>query len=76
MAQAIITKYFGATNHKPAKIKATSASGQSVTLPYRCQLDELANHRRAARALCAKLGWKGRLAHGETREGFVFVFTS
>lgn len=74
--QAIVTKYLGPTNRRGARVKATSASGQSVTIPYSSELpDELA-HRQAAEALCRKLKWDNvqKLVSGGLKSGFAFVF--
>jgi len=72
--QAITTKYLPATNTKPSRYKATSASGLSVTLSTDHSLDSDGNHEAAAQALCAKMGWHGRLIHGGTKEAEIFVF--
>lgn len=74
--QAIVTKYLGPTNKRGARVKATSASGQSLTIPWRSELDEELNHRIAAENLRDKLQWKGKLVSGELKSGFVFVFVS
>ncbi len=54
--QAIQTKYFGPTNHNGSRIKATAAAG-SVTVDYDHALNVGDNHKAAAAALVAKLGW-------------------
>jgi hypothetical protein len=54
--QAIITKYFGPTNTRGSRVKATAAAG-SVSLPYDSALNSDENHRAVAEALCKKLGW-------------------
>lgn len=51
---AIITKYLPATNTLGSRIKATAYAG-SVTIAYDYSGD--ACHRRAAQALCEKMGW-------------------
>ena len=63
---AIRTKFLGATNTRPARIKATledrptreSILGRdipgSATLPYDYALDQFPNHKRAAQALADK----------------------
>lgn len=74
--QAITTTYFGATNTKPAKIIARSASGIRVSVSYDSSLNADDMHRVAAEKLCAKLGWTGDLVQGglnDRSEVFVFV---
>jgi len=74
--QAIQTKYFGPTNTKGARIKATCAAG-SLTIPYPHELSGQACHRKAAEALAVKLGWSdhGALLGGQLPDhSYVFVF--
>ena len=74
--QAIETKYLPATNTRGSRIKATSASGISVTVPYPHELSGMACHWEAARALVAKLGWTGAAyVGGGTKGGYVFIGT-
>ena len=68
MFQAIATKYLGPTNHRGARVKATSQAG-SVTMPWDDALDVDANHARAAEALRVKLGWSGEWAGGGLPDG-------
>ena len=65
--QAIRTKVIPATNTKPTRIKATSCSGISVMLST--SSIEGDQHVAAVRALCAKLGWSGRLVMGGLTAG-------
>ncbi len=74
--QAITTKYLGPTNHKGARIRATTASGQALTLEVNHSYSDGRCHAEAALALCKRLGWSGELISGGTRAGFVFVFTN
>lgn len=55
--QAIRTVYLCPTNTRGSRIKATAAAG-SLTVDYDHALD-VANHRVAAEALIAQLGWAG-----------------
>jgi hypothetical protein len=78
--QAIITKYFGPTNSRGSRIKATCASG-SVTISYPHELLGQACHRAAADALVQKMGWTGShyggLLGGQLPSGeYVFVFNN
>lgn len=71
--QAIITKFIPATNTRGARIKATAWAG-SVTVAYDYSGD--ASHRRAAQALCEKMGWPtDNWIDGGTPDnsGFAFV---
>lgn len=71
--QAITTKYHGPTNTKGARISATTESGIRITIGYPYELSGEACHRKAAEALCAKMGWNRRLVAGATKRGYVFV---
>lgn len=73
--QAIKTQYFGATNTKGARIKATCDAG-SVTVPWDYACSVATNHYFAARELQNKLGWDdyGPLAGGSLGHVFVWVF--
>lgn len=51
--QAITTKYFGPTNARGSRIKATAERG-TLTVPYDHDLSSHANHVAAAQALCDK----------------------
>jgi len=76
--KAITTKYIGATDTKPSRIKASASGECSITIPYEGEFDGDGAFRKAADALCAKYDWnpKGKhyLASGGTETGFVFVF--
>lgn len=63
--QAIQTKYHGPTNTKGSKITARAEAG-SVSVSYDHALNGQENHREAARALVAKLGWAD---HGQWHGG-------
>jgi hypothetical protein len=75
VTQAIETKYLGATNAKGGRIKAT-AWGGSITLPYDHALDVQGNHKAAADALIAKLGWTGTFAQGANVKGDGYYFVN
>jgi hypothetical protein len=72
--KAITTKYHGATNTRGSKITASDEDGNRVTISYPYELSGEAVHRAAADALCAKMGWTGKLAGGSLKNGYVFVF--
>lgn len=71
--QAIETKYIGATNTKPSRVKATGAAG-SITFSWDHSLDGYENHRRVALAIMLKLGWHGHwVAGANAGNGYCFV---
>ena len=72
--KAIETKYLGATDTKPSRIKAFANGGNQITISYDHELNQGQAHRKAAQALADKMGWKGRLIGGGTANGYVFVF--
>ena len=71
--KAIVTHYLPATDTRGSRIKATAEGGNSVTIGYDHASDN--THRKAAEALCAKMGWPGKLIEGGLPNGdSVFVF--
>lgn len=76
--QAIITKFFGPTNYRGSRIKATCSGGNiMVNIDHALSSDE--NHRAAADALVRKLGWEltgYTLAEGGYRHGNAYVVVS
>lgn len=70
MKGSIVTKYIGATNTKPGRIKAVSSSGTTITVSWDHDLDCSANHWKAAEALATKIsedheyGWTYRVTEG------------
>jgi hypothetical protein len=70
---AITTKFLGPRNFKGARIRATTASGKSLTIPYNYEGGHQV-HATAALELARKLGWTGTLIEGGTKDGMVFVF--
>jgi hypothetical protein len=72
--QAIQTRYFGPTNSRGARIKATAAAG-SVTISYPYELSGQETHQAAAQALAKKFNWRGDLIGGQLANGdYAFVF--
>lgn len=75
--QAIITKFYGPTNTKGARIKAECAAGSVfVSYPYELSTDKA--HWQAARALIVKMGWDkydgSWVSGGDVAgKGYVFV---
>ena len=74
--KAITTRYRGPTNTRGARIIASDMDGNRATISYPYELSGEAVHRKAAEALCAKMGWAGSLEGGAINGGYVFVFTT
>jgi len=78
---AIHTKYLGPTDTRGSRIKAYTASGHSVTVPFDHALSCLDRHAVAAKALIeTKLKYApehGTMAYGDSADGkgYVFCFT-
>lgn len=73
--KAIVTHWIGPTERRGSRIVATDEDGNRVCVPYRGDLRVVDAHAEAARALCAKMQWKGRLVAGGIKGGFAFVWT-
>lgn len=72
--QGITVRYIGPTDTKGARLKATSASGISVTIPYPHDAPERDKPCRAVDALCDKLGWDAAGFVGATIRGNDWAF--
>ena len=73
---AIETRYLGATDYRPGRIKAATLGNfkASVTVSYDHTLNATENHWAAARALILKLGWLDvTFYNGSTSTGYVWV---
>lgn len=70
---AIQTRYIGPTNYRGSRYKAYTESGRSITINAADNLSSAENHRAAALALQAKMGWTDDLIEGGTKEGYVYV---
>jgi hypothetical protein len=73
MRQAIVTKYFGPTNHRGSRVRATAHSG-SLMMIWDDSLSSDANHDRAARQLADKFNWRGDLIAGGLPGGDANVY--
>ena len=76
--QIVRTKFLGPTDHRPARVKATTISGKSVTLSWDHALNMDENHARAAQSLIEQMneiggGWSGNWTGGNDGNGYVFV---
>jgi hypothetical protein len=76
--QAFIeTRYFGQTDHKPSRVKATNLNTRtSVTVSWDHSLDVLENHLAAASKLYEKCEIKVEKVVYSSIEGGGYVFTS
>ncbi len=76
--KAICTKVIPCTDTKPTRIKAYAEGGNSIMVSWSECDDEGRTqgqaHMYAARKLCDKMKWDGRLIGGGTEEGYCFVF--
>ena len=77
-AAIIVTRYFGPTNHKPGRIKATAGSGKSLTISWDHAVGTFENHAAAAAALAKRIGISGRriVGGGLPRAGYAFAFVA
>ena len=73
--RAIITRHLGPTEHRGSRVKASAGKAGAITVSWDYSLpdNERANHRAAALALMAKLGWDYKLVSGETEDFNVHV---
>lgn len=72
--KAITTRYFGTTEKRESCIHASDDEGNRVIVGYDQTLSSEAMHLKAARALCSKMHWTGRMIEGTLKHGHVFVF--
>lgn len=73
--KAITTKYIGPTNFRGSRVKASDGDGNSYTMAWDSAYGAESNHRAAVQSLCAKMLWHGTLVAGETKHGWVWVWT-
>lgn len=66
--QAIQTKYFGPSNVRGSRVKATAQAG-TVYVEWDSSLDHDGNHAAACRALVRKYGWRGDWVGGGLPDG-------
>ena len=62
---AITSKYHGPTNTRGSCVRAT-ANGHMATVIWASELGSEANHRKACKRLCDKLGWDADRFFGGT----------
>ena len=73
--KAIVTKYIGPTNSRGTRIIASDEDGNRIIIGYPYELSGIAAHAKAARALCDKMKWDGKLIGGAMKNGYAFVFS-
>jgi len=73
--QAITTKFRGPTDRTGSRIVATTEGGHRATVPYDHALRSEEAHKKAAKALMRKMGWRGTLACGSIKGGYCCVIT-
>jgi hypothetical protein len=71
--QTIETRYHGPTDHRGARITATTTSGLRVTVPYDYSISAHENYAHAAKTLAKRLSWSLFWLGGATQKGYVFV---
>lgn len=77
--KAILTKCVSCSNTKPTRIKAYTEGGNSIMVSW-SECDGNGDrtqgqaHMYAARKLCNKMKWEGKLIGGGTPTGYCFVF--
>ena len=72
---AITTRYCGASNHRQARVIASTHPGRrvSIQVPWDHALGVDQNHAQAARKLALQMEWHGRWFGGSTERATVFV---
>ena len=78
MPVAILTKFLGPTDTLPSRMKAYTSNGQSLIVSkstIEVDSDDMNDvHLKVALMLRNKMGWKGELIGGGTKDGMAFVF--
>ena len=74
--KAIITRYHGPTDHRGARISATTEGAGRVYEDYDHALDGEKLHFEAVKKLCKQLDWHGIFVAGGTPDerGYAWVF--
>lgn len=73
MRQAIVTKYFGPTNFRGARVKASAQAG-SITISWDHALNADENHTAAAKAFAEKMKWDGAWSGGALPSGSGYCY--
>jgi hypothetical protein len=75
MHQAIVTRYYGPTDHRNSRIKAMCVSG-TLTIEYDDRLSEEQNHTQAAMQLADRLDWNFKFHAGRLNPAGDCVFVT
>jgi hypothetical protein len=67
MTQAIVVRFYGPTDTRPARLKATCGDFDAITMDFPGHLSGLKAYGFAAATLCARMGWRGTLCGGWTK---------
>ena len=74
--KAIRTRYIGATYQKPSRVSAIADGNNRIIIDWDNSLDTPEAHKKAAQALCNKMGWPQDIVGGELKGDYVWCFTS
>jgi hypothetical protein len=72
--KAIKTKFHAPGNVLGSRVSASAEGHNRVVLSWDHSLDTTENHAAAAKALCKKMHWYGKLIMGSLTDSYVFVF--
>lgn len=72
--KAIRVRYLPATDTKGARLRADDGDGNSAVVGYPHAERDEDKHLVAVRALCAKMGWQGRVVRGMLGTESVYVW--
>ena len=76
LRQAIVSKYYGPTNHRGSRIKTETGAGHVMWHSWNYGLDPCENHYVAAERHAADLGWLStteRLHGGSIPTGYCWI---
>ena len=75
---SIETTWYGQTNHRGSRVKATAGMGRTVWVAYEYGCDEMGfdTHDIAARKLMDKMGWNWNLLRAGKPDGKGFVYVA
>jgi hypothetical protein len=76
LRQSIETRYLPWTNHRPARVIATTTSGIRLVLNWDHEETLENNHYAAAKALQEKLNWSPIKAGSATKKGYIWLRTT
>lgn len=74
--KVIETRFFGPTNFRGSRIKASDNNENQITIGFDYSLSGIEAHYKAAYTLCKKMGWEGKLVGGWSKSGCAFVLVN